>query len=62
MDELPTEMRPKTDNYFYKRHRDHTGFKAPPDASHKLPSQKDTGETSVNVPGQPVVTVEPPSK
>ncbi|KAG6020761.1 hypothetical protein E4U41_002731 [Claviceps citrina] len=29
LDELPPEMRPRPDNYFYKRHRDHAGFKGP---------------------------------
>ena len=29
LEELPTEMRPKPDNYFYKKHSDHAGFKAP---------------------------------
>ena len=27
--ELPVELRPKPDNYFYKKHSDHAGFKAP---------------------------------
>lgn len=26
--ELPPELQPKPDNYFYKKHSDHTGFKA----------------------------------
>ncbi|KAG5912758.1 hypothetical protein E4U53_005175 [Claviceps sorghi] len=29
LEELPAEIRPKPDNYFYKRHRDHAGFKGP---------------------------------
>jgi hypothetical protein len=28
--ELPDELKPKPDNYFYKKHSDHAGFKAPP--------------------------------
>jgi hypothetical protein len=34
LQELPVEMKPKPDNYFYKKHSDHVGFKAPaPDAT-----------------------------
>jgi hypothetical protein len=29
LEELPTELKPKPDNYFYKKHSDHAGFKAP---------------------------------
>lgn len=29
LEELPDEMKPKPDNYFYKKHSDHAGFKAP---------------------------------
>jgi len=29
VDELPEELKPKPDNYFYKKHSDHAGFKAP---------------------------------
>lgn len=29
LEELPEELRPKPDNYFYKKHSDHAGFKAP---------------------------------
>ncbi|RKF55881.1 Eukaryotic translation initiation factor 4E type 3 [Erysiphe neolycopersici] len=28
LDELPTELLPKADNYFYKKHSDHAGFRA----------------------------------
>jgi hypothetical protein len=27
--ELPPALKPKPDNYFYKKHSDHAGFKAP---------------------------------
>ena len=40
LDELPAEMRPKPDNYFYKKHSDHAGFKAPPELQAVLDSQK----------------------
>lgn len=29
LDELPAELQPKPDNYFYKKHSEHAGFKAP---------------------------------
>lgn len=29
IEELPEELKPKPDNYFYKKHSDHAGFKAP---------------------------------
>lgn len=40
LEELPTELRPKADNYFYKKHSDHAGFKAPPELQAVLDSQK----------------------
>lgn len=33
-------MRPKPENYFYKKHSDHAGFKAPPGFQAVLDSQK----------------------
>jgi hypothetical protein len=29
LEELPEELRPKPENYFYKKHSDHAGFRAP---------------------------------
>jgi hypothetical protein len=29
LEELPPELKPKPDNYFYKKHSDHAGFKPP---------------------------------
>lgn len=40
MDQLPPELRPKPENYFYKKHADHAGFKAPPELQAVLDSQK----------------------
>jgi len=40
LEELPTELRPKADNYFYKKHSDHAGFKVPPELQVVLDSQK----------------------
>ncbi|KAI1818033.1 translation initiation factor eIF4e [Poronia punctata] len=44
--ELPEEMRPKSDNYFYKKHSDHAGFKAPPGFQAVLDSQKRAQEAA----------------
>lgn len=40
LDELPAELQPKPDNYFYKKHSEHSGFKAPPELQAVLDSQK----------------------
>jgi hypothetical protein len=40
LEELPPELRPKEENYFYKKHADHAGFKAPPELQAVLDSQK----------------------
>jgi hypothetical protein len=40
LENLPPELRPKPDNYFYKKHSDHAGFKAPPELQAVLDSQK----------------------
>ena len=40
LEELPAELRPRQDNYFYKKHSDHAGFKAPPELQAVLDSQK----------------------
>lgn len=36
--ELPAELTPKADNYFYKRHCDHPGFNPPPELKAVLDS------------------------
>jgi len=40
LEELPPELRPRPDNYFYKRHADHAGFKAPPELQAVIDSQR----------------------
>ena len=40
LEDLPSELRPKSENYFYKKHADHAGFKAPPELQAVLDSQK----------------------
>ncbi|KAI6245929.1 Eukaryotic translation initiation factor 4E type 3 [Erysiphe necator] len=40
LDELPAELQPKVDNYFYKKHSDHASFRAPATTSKEiLPSK-----------------------
>jgi hypothetical protein len=46
LEELPAELRPKSDNYFYKKHSDHAGFKAPPELQAVLDSQRRAEEAS----------------
>ena len=60
LEELPSELQPKSENYFYKKHSDHASFKAPPELQAVLDSQKrvdearqgkgQSGENSANVP------------
>ena len=40
LESLEPELQPKPDNYFYKRHADHAGFRAPPELQAVLDSQK----------------------
>ncbi|KAK4137891.1 eukaryotic translation initiation factor 4E-4 [Trichocladium antarcticum] len=40
LEELPAELTPKPENYFYKRHADHAGFKVPPELQAVLDSQR----------------------
>ncbi|KAI8657465.1 hypothetical protein NCS57_01124700 [Fusarium keratoplasticum] len=40
MEELPPELRPKPDAYFYKRHADHLGFNPPPELKAVLDSRR----------------------
>ncbi|KAL2263644.1 hypothetical protein VTK26DRAFT_5806 [Humicola hyalothermophila] len=40
LDTLPSELRPEPKNYFYKRHSDHAGFKAPPELQAVIDSQR----------------------
>lgn len=40
LEDLPAELQPKPDNYFYKKHSDHAGFKAPPELQAVLDTQK----------------------
>ncbi|KAI9158703.1 Eukaryotic translation initiation factor [Paramyrothecium foliicola] len=46
LEELPPELRPKADNYFYKKHSDHAGFQAPPALQAVLDSQKRAAEAA----------------
>ncbi|PTB62866.1 translation initiation factor eIF4e [Trichoderma citrinoviride] len=65
LEELPPELQPKQDNYFYKKHSDHAGFKAPPELQAVLDSQKRNAAAaaaSAASADAPAVTVEPPAQ
>ncbi|KAG6002077.1 hypothetical protein E4U21_003479 [Claviceps maximensis] len=55
LEELPLEIRPKPDNYFYKRHRDHAGFKGPSLLQRNASDSQEVSDGAV------AVTVEAPS-
>ncbi len=40
LEELPAELTPKPENYFYKKHSEHQGFKLPPELQAVVDSQK----------------------
>ncbi|KAK4147165.1 translation initiation factor eIF 4e-like domain-containing protein [Dichotomopilus funicola] len=40
LDTLPPNLRPKSDNYFYKRHAEHAGFNPPPELQAVINSQR----------------------
>lgn len=46
LDDLPPELAPKPDNYFYKKHSDHPGFNPPPELQAVLDSQKRAQEAA----------------
>lgn len=47
LESLPEELKPKgPDNYFYKKHSDHAGFKAPPELQAVIDSQKRAQEAA----------------
>ncbi|KAJ3501957.1 hypothetical protein NM208_g16828 [Fusarium decemcellulare] len=69
MEELPPELRPKPDAYFYKRHADHVGFNPPPELKAVLDSrrreeeaaQRAAEEKEYDAPAeQPAVTIQSP--
>lgn len=63
LEEIPPETRPKPENYFYKKHRDHAGFKAPPELQAVLDSQdRADRKATVASADQPLLTVNAPSE
>ncbi|KAG6098416.1 hypothetical protein E4U31_004719 [Claviceps sp. LM219 group G6] len=56
LEELPPEIKPKPDNYFYKRHRDHSGFKDPESM------KTGEGDDSQQASNAPPVRIEAPSR
>jgi hypothetical protein len=61
MADLPEELQPKPDNYFYKKHSDHAGFKPPSEPQSAVDSQPHAGDSAFPAGEAPVVTVQPPS-
>jgi hypothetical protein len=51
--EIPEDLLPKKENYFYKKHSDHAGFKAPPELQAVLDSQKKWEEASAAANAKP---------
>lgn len=63
MKDLPVELQPRADNYFYKKHADHEGFKVPPELQGLVDAQKrnSSGEVSPTAAADtPQVSVQPP--
>ncbi|KAF9767119.1 hypothetical protein IL306_000369 [Fusarium sp. DS 682] len=64
MEELPPEMHPKPDAYYYKRHSDHAGFNPPPELKAVLDSRRQEEEklaaAAKDGDAKPAVTVESP--
>ncbi len=48
MEELPPELQPRGDNYFYKKHSDHAGFKVPPELQGVVDAQQTRAAASGN--------------
>ncbi|KAL2887436.1 eukaryotic initiation factor 4E [Ceratocystis lukuohia] len=46
LDEFPEDKQPKADTYFYKKHSDHSGFKATPEIQAVLDSKKRNEEAA----------------
>jgi hypothetical protein len=46
LEELPDELRPKPENYFYKKHADHAGFKPPPELKTTKPTEGAASSTA----------------
>ncbi|KAK3984797.1 eukaryotic translation initiation factor 4E type 3 [Cladorrhinum sp. PSN332] len=70
LEDLPPELTPKPDNYFYKRHMDHQGFTVPPELqavvdSHKAREAAATAkaktEAAGSEPSGPEIVEVPPS-
>ncbi|ATY59123.1 translation initiation factor 4E [Cordyceps militaris] len=53
--ELPEELQTREENYFYKRHADHEGFKVPPELQGVVDAHKRNSPGSSGGGGSPVV-------
>ena len=62
LENLEPELQPKQpDNYFYKKHADHAGFRAPPELQAVLDSQKRAQNAANAANSNAHVEVTPPS-
>jgi hypothetical protein len=60
LEELTEQLKPKPENYFYKKHSDHAGFTVPPELQVVLDSQKKRDEMAAAAAAKdPSRTVEP---
>ncbi|KAL6924634.1 hypothetical protein ACHAPO_005589 [Fusarium lateritium] len=64
MEDLPSEMHPKPDAYYYKRHSDHAGFNPPPELKAVIDSRRREEEklaaTAKDGAPKPSVTINSP--
>ncbi|KAI0167101.1 translation initiation factor eIF4e [Hypoxylon sp. FL1284] len=56
LDDLPPELAPKPDNYFYKKHADHPGFNPPPELRAVIDSQRKAQEAAAQKSASVTVT------
>ncbi|KAF4119611.1 Eukaryotic initiation factor 4E [Geosmithia morbida] len=56
LEQLPEELRPKPDAYYYKKHADHPGFNPPPELRAVLESQKKNGTVAPSPANNPAVS------
>lgn len=60
--ELPADLQQRSENYFYKKHSDHEGFKVPPELQGLVDAQKrgSPGDSPAPAAEAPEVSVQSP--
>lgn len=48
LNDLPAEQKPRADNYFYKKHSEHAGFKVPPELQQLVDTHNAAADTNGN--------------